>query len=114
MNSGPLTRETMVQNWSLVGAISRRRTSTSNILSGCSAMKMDERQRLRHPAPPHEPVDGSRQNRAEKSVLSNNFALESGDGRNLQPSVPDCILLWRISGTEWRIWGKQVDCGLRT
>src|ERR1700682_3704620 len=60
MNSGPLIRETSVQNWSVLGATSRRRTSTSSIVSGSSALKrMDERQRHRHPAPPQEPVSGS-------------------------------------------------------
>src|SRR5207237_6660020 len=59
MNSGPLTRETMVQNWSADGAISRRRTSTSSIVRAPQQRKLGKRQRRRHPAPPQEPAGGN-------------------------------------------------------
>src|SRR5207253_11253982 len=59
MNSGPLTRETMVQNWSADGAISRRRTSTSSIFRAPQQRKLGKRQRRRHPAPPQEPAGGN-------------------------------------------------------
>src|SRR6202043_3249741 len=60
MNSGPLMRETMVQNWSVLGAMSRRRTSTSSIVFGLLSNKswMNGSDH-RHPAPPQEPVSGS-------------------------------------------------------
>src|SRR2546430_6174776 len=87
MNSVPLMRETMVQNWSVLGAMSRRRTSTSSMVSGSSAMKIG-----RTAAPPPSnasPRAGWRQSqdRAEESLLSNHFALASGDGADHRPAA---------------------------
>src|SRR3981189_1810457 len=81
MNSGPLMRETMVQNWSVLGAISRRRTSTSSIVFGLlSNENLDERQRHRHPTPPQEPVGGSRRigrkNRSCQTISHSQVVME--------------------------------------
>src|SRR6267143_6576207 len=90
MNSGPLMRETMVQNWSVLGAISRRRTSTSSIVFGLlSNENLDERQRHRHPTPPQEPVGGSRR--------------IGRKNRSCQTISHSQVVMGPITGASWRV-----------